>query len=52
MISEEAEGGGALGAGGEIPLQPVEKTMVKQVVLLQPVENSTLKQVDVHSSKL
>lgn len=27
-------GGGVLGMGAEIPLQPMEKVMVKQVVLL------------------
>ncbi|GAB0187099.1 epimerase family protein SDR39U1 [Grus japonensis] len=31
-----AEGGG--GGGAEIPLQPVEKTMVRQAVPLQPME--------------
>ena len=31
-------GGGAPGAGAEIPLQPLEKTMVRQAVLLQPME--------------
>lgn len=30
--------GGAPGTGAEIPLQPVVKTMVKQVVLMQPME--------------
>ncbi|GAB0203478.1 acid sphingomyelinase-like phosphodiesterase 3b [Grus japonensis] len=35
-----SEGGreGAPGVGAEIPLQPVEKTMVRQTVPLQPVE--------------
>jgi len=28
-VSEEGGGGGAPGTGEEIPLQPVEKTMVK-----------------------
>ncbi|GAB0190217.1 acid sphingomyelinase-like phosphodiesterase 3b [Grus japonensis] len=37
-VSEEGGGGGAPGAGTEIPLQPVEKTMVKQAVPLQPME--------------
>ncbi|KAK4827692.1 hypothetical protein QYF61_020826 [Mycteria americana] len=37
-VSEEGEGEGAPGAGAEIPLQPVEKTMVRQVVRLQPME--------------
>jgi len=31
-------GGGAPGTGAEIPLQPMEKTMVRQVVPLQPME--------------
>jgi len=35
--NEEGRGGGASGARAEIPLQPVEKTMVKHVVLLQPM---------------
>ena len=33
-VSEEEEGGGAPGAGAEIPLQPVEETMVRQAVPL------------------
>ncbi|KAK4811167.1 hypothetical protein QYF61_019798 [Mycteria americana] len=37
-VSEEGGGGGAPGARAEIPLQPVVKTMVKQVVPLQPME--------------
>ncbi|GAB0208407.1 mitochondrial enolase superfamily member 1 [Grus japonensis] len=38
-VSEEGGGGGAPpGAGAEIPLQPVVKTMVKQAVPLQPME--------------
>ncbi|GAB0186125.1 mitochondrial enolase superfamily member 1 [Grus japonensis] len=37
-VSEEGGGGGAPGAGAEIPLQPMEKTMVKQAVPLQPME--------------
>ena len=57
---EEGGGGGAPGAGAEIPLQPVVKTMVRQAVPLQPmdvhggadihlqpVEDPTLEQVDV-----
>ncbi|GAB0210103.1 hypothetical protein GRJ2_003476100 [Grus japonensis] len=57
-VSEE--GGGAPGARAEIPLQPMEKTMVQQAVPLQPmevdsgadihlqpVEDPTLEQVDV-----
>lgn len=35
----EVEGGGAPVAGAEIPLQSVEKGMVKQVVALLPVED-------------
>ena len=37
-VSEEGGGGGAPGARVEIPLQPVVKTMVRQVVPLQPME--------------
>jgi len=35
---EEGVAGGDPGAGAEIPLQPVMKTMVRQVVPLQPME--------------
>jgi len=31
--------------GAEIPLQPVEKTMVRPAVCLQPMEDPTLEQV-------
>jgi len=31
-------GGGAPGAGAEVPLQPTEQTMVRQAVPLQPME--------------
>ncbi|GAB0207488.1 hypothetical protein GRJ2_003214500 [Grus japonensis] len=37
-VSEEGEGGGAPGAGEKIPLQPVVKSAVMQVVPLQPME--------------
>ena len=37
-VSEEGGRGGAPGAGAEISLQPVVKTMVRQVVPLQPME--------------
>ena len=37
-VSEEGGGGGAPGAGAEIPLQPLVKTMVRQAVPLQPME--------------
>ncbi|KAK4810953.1 hypothetical protein QYF61_013361 [Mycteria americana] len=37
-VNEEGGGGGAPGAGAEIPLQPMVKTMVRQVVPLQPME--------------
>ncbi|KAK4810494.1 hypothetical protein QYF61_004274, partial [Mycteria americana] len=37
-----------LGAGAEIPLQPVEKTMVKQIVPLQPME--VYGGADIHSA--
>ncbi|GAB0175956.1 epimerase family protein SDR39U1 [Grus japonensis] len=37
-VSADGGAGGAPGAGAEIPLQPVVKTMVKQAVPLQPME--------------
>jgi len=37
-VSEEGGTGGAPGAGAEVPLQTMEKTMVRQAVPLQPVE--------------
>ena len=37
-VSEEGRGGGAPGAGADIPLQPMGKTMVRQAVPLQPME--------------
>ncbi|GAB0188921.1 acid sphingomyelinase-like phosphodiesterase 3b [Grus japonensis] len=37
-VSADGGGGGAPGAGAEIPLQPLVKTMVKQAVPLQPME--------------
>ena len=37
-VSEEGGGGGAPGVGAQIPLQPMEKTMVRQAVSLQPME--------------
>jgi len=37
-VSEEGEGGDAPGTGTEIPLQPMEKTIVRQAVPLQPME--------------
>ncbi|KAK4818651.1 hypothetical protein QYF61_016700 [Mycteria americana] len=37
-VSEEGGGGGAPGAGAEIPLQPMVKTTVRQAVPLQPME--------------
>jgi len=58
--SEEGEEGDDPGVGAEIPLQPLEKTMVRQAVPLQsmkvkgvadihlqPVEDPTLEQVEV-----
>ena len=36
-VGEEGGGGGAPGTGAEIPLQPVEKTMVRQAFPLQPM---------------
>ena len=46
-VSEEGGRGGAPGAGAEIPLQPLEKTMVRQAVPLQLMEDPTSEQVDV-----
>jgi len=37
-VSEEGGGGGAPGAGAEIPLQLMEQTTVRQAVSLQPME--------------
>jgi len=37
-VGEERGAGGAPGAGAESPLQPVEKTRVRQVLPLQPTE--------------
>jgi len=37
-VSEEGGAGGAPGTGEEVPLQPMEKTMVRQAVPLQPME--------------
>ncbi|GAB0176032.1 AN1-type zinc finger protein 5-like [Grus japonensis] len=37
-VSEEGGAGGAPGAGAEIPLQPMEKTVVRQAVPLQPMD--------------
>ncbi|GAB0205771.1 E3 ubiquitin-protein ligase MARCHF3 [Grus japonensis] len=37
-FNAEGGGGGAPGTRAEIPLQPLEKTMVKQAVPLQPME--------------
>ncbi|GAB0180072.1 cAMP-dependent protein kinase inhibitor alpha [Grus japonensis] len=38
QVTEEGGAGGAPGTGAEIPLQPLEKTMVRQAVPLQPME--------------
>ena len=38
QVSEEGGGGDAPGAGAEIPLQPVGKTVVRQAVPLQSME--------------
>ena len=58
-VNEEGWGGGAPGAGAEIPLQPVVQPMVRQLcpapmevhggadLHLQPMEDPTLEQVDV-----
>ncbi|GAB0183485.1 hypothetical protein GRJ2_000813800 [Grus japonensis] len=37
-VSAEGGAGGAPGTEADIPLQPTEKTMVRQAVPLQPVE--------------
>jgi len=37
-VSEEGGGAAAPGTGAEIPLQPMVKTVARQVVLLQPME--------------
>jgi len=37
-VSAEGGAGGAPGAGAEVPLQPMEQTMVRQAVPLQPME--------------
>ncbi|GAB0176233.1 AN1-type zinc finger protein 5-like [Grus japonensis] len=37
-VSEEGGAGGAPSVRAEIPLQPLEKTMVRQAVPLQPME--------------
>jgi len=37
-VSEEGGREGAPGTGAEIPLQPMEKTMVRQAVPLQPMK--------------
>jgi len=37
-VSGEGGGGDASGTGAEIPLQPMEKSTVRQVVPLQPME--------------
>ncbi|PKU49582.1 protein pxr1-like [Limosa lapponica baueri] len=55
-VSGEGGGGGAPGAGAEIPLQPVVKTMVllqvKEIncgadIHLQPMDDTVPEQVDV-----
>ncbi|GAB0187156.1 epimerase family protein SDR39U1 [Grus japonensis] len=38
QVSAEGGAGGSPGTGAEIPLQPLEKTMVRQAVPLQPME--------------
>jgi len=58
-VSEEGGGEATPGSGAEIPLQPVEQTVVRQAVPLQPmavhggadihlqpVEDPTLEQLD------
>jgi len=45
-VSEERGGEGAPGAGAEIPLQSMGKTMMRQAVPLHPVEDPTLEQGD------
>jgi len=43
-FSEEGGGGGAPGAGAEVPVQPMQKTMVKQAVRCSPWR-STVEQI-------
>ncbi|PKU44061.1 protein pxr1-like [Limosa lapponica baueri] len=45
-VSEEGEGRGVPGAGAEISLQPMVKTMVGQAVTLQPMEVNS--RADIH----
>ncbi|GAB0178853.1 hypothetical protein GRJ2_000350600 [Grus japonensis] len=45
-VNAEGGAGGAPGAGAEIPLQPLEKTTVKQAVPLQPTEDDG--EADIH----
>jgi len=44
-VSEDEVEGHPSGTGAEIPLQPVEKTMVRQAVPLQLTEDPTPEQV-------
>ena len=46
--SKEGWGGGAPGTGAEISLQPVDKTMLTQVVPLQPMEGYS--GADIHTA--
>ncbi|XP_010184119.1 PREDICTED: leucine-rich repeat and calponin homology domain-containing protein 1, partial [Mesitornis unicolor] len=48
----EGQGGGVPDAGAEVALQPVEKSMVKQVVPLQPMEDTMLQQMDLSKNRL
>lgn len=47
MVSEEGGGGRAPGTGAQIPLQPMEKTVVLPTVPLQPMEDPTQEKGDV-----
>ncbi|GAB0189733.1 acid sphingomyelinase-like phosphodiesterase 3b [Grus japonensis] len=45
---EEGGGGGSSGSTAETPLQPVEKTVEKQIVPLQPIKDHT--GADIHTA--
>lgn len=44
-VGEEGVGGGVPGTRADVPLQPMEKSMVKQVVRLQPMEKTVVKKI-------
>jgi len=49
-VSKEGAEGGAPGSRAEIPLQPMEKTMMRQLVSLQPMEVHN--GADIHSQRV